>query len=90
MRFPIFTFLFLILGLGMFGMIIYSVIYAESEIKKIDCFDRYGNKILDQVCLQEPMADSEKVFLMVIGFFILMLFSLMGHIMDRPFFGGGY
>ena len=82
MKFPTFTFLFLILGLVFFGVIIYTVIYAESEIKKVDCFDKYGNKILDQVCLQEPMGDSEKVFLMVTGFFILILFTILGSMFD--------
>ncbi len=81
--------LFFMMGLVMGGIIIYAV-WNDNETKSVDCFDRYGNKILNQVCLDEPLTNDEKFLVGFLGFFILTIFIFMGLLLDAPIGLGRY
>ncbi len=61
-----------------FGIFIY-VITAETLTEKVDCYDRWNNKIVGQTCLEESIESQGdliiyfSVIIVVIGFIISML-----------------
>ena len=81
MKIGIFTILFMIKGLLFCGFIFFSV-FTDTETKKIDCFDKHGNKIVDQVCLDEPLTDTEKFLVIILGIFSLIFLIFLGSLLD--------
>ncbi len=89
MKIGAFTLLFFMMGLIMGGVIISSV-WLDNETKEVDCFDKYGNKILDQVCLDEPLTDNKKFIVGFFGIWILIIFTSIGITIDQPIPGFRY
>ncbi len=89
MRIGAFTILLFMVGLFIGGAIIYFT-WVDDETKKIDCFDRYGNKILNQVCLDGPPTDNEKFAILVLTFMMVVLFTLFGLMCDNPLYSRGF
>ena len=89
MKIGIYTMLFFMMGLVISGIII-SSIWLDNETKSVDCFDKYGNKILNQVCLDEPLTEDEKFSVIILSFMFLILLTFTGIIMDEPLFGERY
>ncbi len=83
MKIGMFTILFFMFGLFFMGFII-DIVWSDNETKKIDCFDRHGNKILNQVCLDEPSTNGEKIASVGLGFVFLMLLTFLGLLVDLP------
>ena len=88
MKIGVFTLLSFIMGLVFSGVII-SSIWFDNETKSVDCFDKYGNKMLNQVCLDEPPTDDEKFSGVIISFMFLIFFTFLGLFLDIPI-GGRY
>jgi Ca2+/Na+ antiporter len=52
--------------------------YTKEEIKEIDCFDKYNNKMIGQTCLSEPIPRTNQILLQgTITVFIAFVLLLM-------------
>ncbi len=75
-----FLIIFAIIGISFF---IYSTIYEinnhDNTVKKVDCYDRYRNKIDGLECEQTPIPVEAYVFL---NFILIMMLTFVGLILD--------
>ena len=82
MKVGAFTIFFFTIGLIIFGVLIYAG-WSDDESKKIDCFDNHNNKILNQVCLDEPITENEKFAVLMFGFVLMVLFTFVGLMLEK-------
>lgn len=61
--------LVLLVGFGLFSIIYSAVVVAEKEIEIVDCYDRYGNKIIGEKCLEEP----NSIYFIIVGIMAILI-----------------
>ena len=64
------------------GLVIALIYETEIDIRKVDCFDRYNNKIIGQTCEEKNSnLDIYSFVLGSLGLFCLM-FGMINHVME--------
>ena len=76
----------------LFGMLVFIMftiagiqeMYKERGIEIVDCFDRYGNKIIGERCIDEPSDWDEYkgIFLIGLGVVSAVILSFFGQAFD--------
>lgn len=73
-----FLILFVILGISFFIFLVtYEINNHDDTIKKVDCYDRYSNKIDGLECEQEPIPIEGLIFLNFVLSFMLIFTGVL-------------
>lgn len=75
------SYVMIILGLLLGGVMIYSGLTIDYSTKIVDCYDRWDNKIIGETCLDE-YEPGEESFVIILGFLTFILFFMMGKVCD--------
>ena len=73
---------FMLLGFGIGGSLIYSSLTLEVGDKQVKCFDRFSNEIIGQTCIRETTQD-ESIGLFTLGVVIIIGFVAIGFSMGN-------
>jgi hypothetical protein len=68
---------------GLIGLFLANMLTIESLSEKggeVDCFDRYGNKILGEVCYEEPPSTDDKINSYLMGFILFIIILMVGFV----------
>lgn len=55
---------------------------------KVDCYDRWNNKIIGAECYSEPAEEYMPTFMYIGGVFLFLFSLTLGHFLDRSIEGG--
>lgn len=73
--------LLMIMGLLLGGLMIYGGLTTDYSTRYVDCYDKFGNEIIGETCLDEYKS-GEEFILLILGIFFMTVFILVGIIMN--------
>ncbi len=73
-------YLLILLGIIAGTLMVVDTIQMDTSTKIVDCYDRYGNEIIWEQCIDE-YDPQEPIFLITMAFFIIIMFIMLGIVM---------
>ena len=74
--------LFMLMGSASGGLLIYTGFTIDVGITETECFDRFKNEIVGEVCLKE-VSELDTISMIIMGTMIMIMTSVVGYFMGN-------